>query len=307
MSRPGPFIFPTVNFSSFFRPLWSQFASALRKYLRALYLFTHSDQKTVLIPVTIFAYFSAPDTNVHRMAYCVFWTWLHLLQTCVSNQSLDFEEDALNKPWRPVPSGLISVSGARVLRWILLPSCLFLSVYLQAHGHSISLALATLVYNELHFHSHGLMRNVCSAWGYASFNAGAAMIAAGQSTLTTRTAISVTINTLITLSTIHSQDFRDQVGDKRVGRWTIPMAWPTGSRISILVILTAWSVGLSWACGLVYHFSVPFCMLAVFIGLRFVRKHTIDEDRLSYRYYNIWLVAAQAMHTPTVMTVLSRL
>src|SRR6266851_4180220 len=113
------------------------------------------------------------------MAYCVFWTWLHLLQTCVSNQSLDFEEDALNKPWRPVPSGLISVSGARTLRWILLPSCLFLSVYLETHGHSISLALATLVYNELHFHSHGLMRNVCSAWGYASFNAGAAMIATG--------------------------------------------------------------------------------------------------------------------------------
>jgi 4-hydroxybenzoate polyprenyltransferase len=109
----------------------------------------------------------------------------------------------------------------------------------------------------------------------------------GQSTLTARTALSVTLNTLIILSTIHSQDFRDRAGDKRAGRWTIPMEWPKGSRISMLVILTTWSVGLSWACGLVYVLSVPFCVFAVFIGLRFIQKRRIDDDKLSYQYYNV--------------------
>ena len=113
------------------------------------------------------------------MLYSCLWTWSHLLLVCVSNQSLDPEEDALNKPWRPIPSRLISVAGARTLHWILLPSCLFLSAHLGTHWHSISLALASVVYNELRFNSHGLMRNICNAWAYASFNAGASLIAAG--------------------------------------------------------------------------------------------------------------------------------
>ena len=116
------------------------------------------------------------------MAYSIFWTWIHLLQVCVSNQSMGGEEeDALNKPWRPIPSRLISVTHARTLRWILLPFCLFLSLCLGAHWPSISLALASLAYQELQFDSHALLRNLCSAWGYASFNAGSAMIAAGTS------------------------------------------------------------------------------------------------------------------------------
>jgi 4-hydroxybenzoate polyprenyltransferase len=168
------------------------------------------------------------------------------------------------------------------------------------------------MYNGLHFNSRGLMRNVLNAWAYASFNAGAAIIVTGgsnffsfvspwtllrttpfvpgQSTLTNRTAFSVTVNALIILSTIHSQDFRDLDGDKRAGRWTIPMMWPKGSRISILVILIAWSVGLSWIFALAYHFSVPFCVSAVFIGLRFIQKKTADEDRRTFQYYTVRLV-----------------
>jgi 4-hydroxybenzoate polyprenyltransferase len=154
------------------------------------------------------------------------------------------------------------------------------------------------------------MRNVCNAWGYAYFNAGAFAIAAGtfqvfthlslsilnknhthfalgQSTLTIRTMTSFAINALIVLSTIHAQDFRDEVGDKLMGRRTIPIVWPEGSRIGILVMLTGWSIGLSWACGLAFLFSVPFCAWAVFIGLRFFRKRTSEEDQRSYRYYNV--------------------
>ena len=98
---------------------------------------------------------------------------------------------------------------------------------------------------------------------------------------------SFAINALIVLSTIHAQDFRDEVGDKLMGRRTIPIVWPEGSRVGILVMLTGWSIGLSWACGLAFLFSVPFCAWAVFIGLRFFRKRTSEEDQRSYRYYNV--------------------
>jgi 4-hydroxybenzoate polyprenyltransferase len=105
--------------------------------------------------------------------------------------------------------------------------------------------------------------------------------------MNTRTTLSFVINALVILSTIHAQDFRDEVGDKLMGRRTIPIVWPEGSRIWILVMLAAWSVGLSWAFDLPPSFSVAFCALAAFIGLRFFRRRTADADKRSYRYYNV--------------------
>ena len=246
------------------------------------------------------------------MLYSIFWTWLHLLQFCVSNQSLDPEEDSSNKPWRPIPIGLISINGARNLRWVLLPFCLSISVRLEACWQGISLALAILAHNEFGLHSHLFLRNVCNAWGYASFNAGALTIVSGtfsdttctaaprlclqpspfwletgQTTISTRSQISFAINALIIITTIYAQDFRDEIGDKCMGRRTVAIVWPEGSRISICMILIAWSVGLSWACELSSFFAVPFCVLAAFVGLRFLRKRTKEADQRSYRYYNV--------------------
>ena len=114
----------------------------------------------------------------------------------------------------------------------------------------------------------------------------------------TRALISFAINTLIILSTIHAQDFRDQVGDKLMGRRTIPIVWPEGSRVCILAMLITWSVGLSWACNLAIRFSIPFCCLSLFVGLRFFRQRTADADRRSYLYYNVCFRLFFAMPCP---------
>ena len=113
----------------------------------------------------------------------------------------------------------------------------------------------------------------------------------GQITMSTRSEISFAINALIIVSTIYAQDFRDEVGDKRMGRRTIPILWPEGSRIGIFMILVAWSVGLSWMCELGSYFAVPFCLLAMFVGSRFFRKRSAEADQRSYRYYNVRLLA----------------
>ena len=152
--------------------------------------------------------------------------------------------------------------------------------------------------------------------------------ALGESTITARTTISFAINALIIVSTIYAQDFRDEIGDKRMGRRTIPILWPEGSRIGIFMVLAVWSIGLAWACDLGPFFSVPFCTLATFVGLRFFRKRTAEADQRSYRYYNvrpvgshkryrfrlnipsllqIWLAAAQVVHIPVITAALSQL
>lgn len=104
------------------------------------------------------------------------WTWLHLLQFCVSNQSLSLDEDRYNKPWRPIPSGRCTTASAVCLRWLLLPVCLALSA---AHGIAsvgIVFAIGVILHNELLLDSHWLTRNVLNALGYAVFDAGATSI-----------------------------------------------------------------------------------------------------------------------------------
>lgn len=105
------------------------------------------------------------------------WTWLHLLQFCVSNQSLSPHEDALNKPWRPVPSGRITLRTAAALRWFLLPLCFLCSIHYDVLSAGIVFPIGVLLHNELKLDSHWFTRNALNALGYAVFDAGATTIA----------------------------------------------------------------------------------------------------------------------------------
>jgi len=90
------------------------------------------------------------------------------------------EEDEKNKPDRPLPSKRLSLEQAIVLRWALVPSCWGLSLY---YGYnvlyaSIALVALTILYNELSTHSSNFItRNVVNAAGFASFEAGATLVA----------------------------------------------------------------------------------------------------------------------------------
>ena len=99
--------------------------------------------------------------------------WLHLLQFCVSNQSVEPDEDGKNKPWRLIPAGNISLHAARRLRWLLLAACLAFSARTGILHASAALSFATWAHNEAHLGSHWLTRNALNAVGYASFSIGA--------------------------------------------------------------------------------------------------------------------------------------
>ena len=121
----------------------------------------------------VFAILSQPDANPERLAVSLFWTWTHLLQCGVSNQSIHPAEDLQNKPWRPICSKRITMEHALILRWSLLPLCLIQSYALGVPWHGLSLAVACIVHNELDLGNHWFIRTICNAWAYASFNAGA--------------------------------------------------------------------------------------------------------------------------------------
>ncbi|EIM84467.1 uncharacterized protein STEHIDRAFT_159138 [Stereum hirsutum FP-91666 SS1] len=275
--------------------------------LKTIFLFTKSDLKTILVPVTAFAFLTAPNPSITRLPCTMMWIWLNILQFCVSNQSINPEEDASNKPWRPIPSQRTSVCSARILRWILLPMCLTLSVYLNVLGEGLALAIIFLAHNEHNLGSHWILRNVCNAIGYAAFNAGATSIAcpSPDHVIDRRTTMSFACNALIIFTTIYAQDFRDAEGDDVLGRLTVPLVWPEHSRIAILASVTLWSVGLSIACNVNVVVAVAFSLSGFSVGLSFYRKRSAEEDRRTYVWYNIWLAVAQVVHCPAVLKLLS--
>jgi 4-hydroxybenzoate polyprenyltransferase len=96
----------------------------------------------------------------------------------VSNQCRSKDEDIINRPWRPVPSGRISAGEAVVLRWTLV----FFCVSWSALHHSaltlstFSLVTTTFLYDELELARHPIGKNLCNIGGYTAFEAGATMM-----------------------------------------------------------------------------------------------------------------------------------
>ena len=124
-------------------------------------------------PQTAFGTLASGSLDPLLLVLRGFWVWLHLLQFCVSNQSVEPDEDSKNKPWRPIPAGNISVHSARRLRWLLLAACLALSAQTGVLHAGAALSFATWAHNEANLGSHWLTRNALNAVGYASFSIGA--------------------------------------------------------------------------------------------------------------------------------------
>ena len=124
---------------------------------------------------------AAPSLSLARLPHVIAWTWLFLLQFNVSNQSLSLEEDAANKPWRPIPAQRISIAATLWLRWMLLPLCLLISIAVYGVIQpALALTVFIVLYNEAKFNVHWIMRNVFNGLLGVSFTFGATHIACGQ-------------------------------------------------------------------------------------------------------------------------------
>lgn len=159
------------------------------------FLFTKSDFKTIFFPVVseqknnsrvfnprvaqvFFALAAARPLSSQAVTIrtCI-WTWLHLLQANVANQSLGCAEDLVNKPWRPLPANRVSPSQARKLRWASCMICIISSLLLGGLPSSIALTVTTYIHDDLEWSKHWYGKTICNAFGYMSFESGATYVA----------------------------------------------------------------------------------------------------------------------------------
>ncbi|KAJ7227865.1 hypothetical protein B0H12DRAFT_1059833 [Mycena haematopus] len=250
---------------------------------------------TTMVPISIFAIVAAPLTSLHSIPHMVFWLWFHLLGFNTSNQTASLEDET-NKPDRPLPAGRITLRAAIILRWTLMPMCWALSLTYskEVMFSSMALSIFTAMYNELGGSgSHFMIRYALNGLGFAAFEAGTTLVAKDdKSYLDNAGWLAIFLSASIFATTIYAQDFRDVVGDSLINRDTIPLRFGSPSRIALLLGVVAWSIGLSFIWDIDLCSAVAFTALGAYAGWRFVKYTTIEEDRKSYFYYNVWVSVA---------------
>ncbi|KAI6026716.1 hypothetical protein PISMIDRAFT_9022 [Pisolithus microcarpus 441] len=250
--------------------------------LYTVFLFTRSDIRIALIPVTLFAVAAAPLSSPLRLLDTVLWIWLHLLQFDVANQIKAPDEDKINKPSRPIPAGRITVHDATILRWALVPICLAYSALysVQLTFVSLSMLLFTAWYNEHDGDKEPLSKNVLTAIMYGCLEMGGTLVAARDHTQLSPTGqIATELTVAVFSSTLHAQDFKDADGDRQTGRRTFPIAYPVISRIAIGLAIPLWSIFLAtlWELDILCD-----CLRR----LRMLRGG--PDDKRSCKYYSTW-------------------
>jgi len=99
--------------------------------------------------------------------------------------------------------------------------------------------------------------------------------------------LSVALSTAVFATTIHTQDFKDEEGDRLIGRVTLPIVFPKAGRASVLPILVMWSIALSFVWQLTWVGTILFASFALFIGLRFYFLRNTGADQTSFLLYNV--------------------
>jgi 4-hydroxybenzoate polyprenyltransferase len=241
------------------RPKQPPTSHSFSYHFHTLILFTHDQFFDTIIPGTCFSLLSTlsgaglslpsrPAIDVLlRTPFISSWLWLIILQFCLQNQCSEGspEEDAINKPWRPIPSQRITLAGAKKLLLATHFVAGLASWYLGVFYLFVAWTVLATLYNDLGGSDcSGLVRNLfCGGFFSCSFG-GALVIGLGDVEIS-REALRWTLLVCwcILLTTIQTQEFRDEVGDKARGRKTLVTELGRVKALwTVYVTVTFWSL-----------------------------------------------------------------
>ena len=285
-------------------------------HANTIWLFTFSDLKTIVGPQTMFGILSMLSGPVLTtksspgfyeiiglIPRTAFWTWINLLPGIIDNQRNPdaIKEDSMNKPWRPMPSNRLSQEAALVLVLVLYPIAIFSSLTLGGLRQCLALIVLAHWYNNRGGADRNfLIKNFINACGYLCFTSGAAEVASASGT-STSSLKPVAIQWLlligaVVLTSVHTQDMQDQAGDKARGRLTLPLViGDRPARWTIATSMVLWSVlcPTFWELGIVsYAASMS---LGTLIALRTLFKTSVEDDKRTFRFWNLWMVLLYSM------------
>lgn len=281
-------------------------------------LITQSNIKAFVLPMLSFAMLGVASGRVTTNAnptweqlalatpHAALYLWLFVLYFDCSNQKSpeSVEEDRLNKPWRAIPCGRLTIQAAET--WYLTAICLLVAttgLWLGGFPEAMAFLVQVRIHDYTGASSSWLGKNMMNAIGIATSQLGAARVAAkflGSASISRDGYTWCALICLNTFSTIHVQDFRDREGDAARGRQTLPIVmgdsparWFTG----VLIVLWSFAAPAYWAPGrwtAGHVFPVLFGGLLVF---RLLTHRSAKDDRLTYAvlYCLLWVPSIYAI------------
>lgn len=273
------------------------------------WLITKDDFFTFVVPNTMFGVCGALAGSTlaeHQSTFfdilirtplVVLFNWSNLLIFDLANQRGPeaVKEDAINKPWRVIPSGRLTSNDVRQIMLFLIPTILAINYLLLRVGiESAVLVILTWLYNDLGGGEHWKTRDGIIAVAFGVYNTGSLKTAAGSVTM--RPSINnagwswvATISAVI-FTTMTVQDLKDQAGDRARGRRTAPIV--LGDIVARKFIAT--SVTL-WSCFCFWFWTFKLMGIAAMtcgavVAWRCLNLSGNKADRRTWELWAFWLM-----------------
>ncbi|XXH05341.1 hypothetical protein Hte_011767 [Hypoxylon texense] len=290
-------------------------ASSSRKAslaLNILWGFLESDFVTFAIPNTAFGVFGAiaspvlvqgPSSSsthltatqiLQRFPLILGFNVANLLIFDLANQRApqSVAEDRINKPWRPIPRGQVSMDQVRRLMLVCIPVTMALNYTLGVWQQGTSILVLTWMYNDLRGGDEAFLREILISIAYGLFNSGSLAVAVGPGypSLSIQGLTWTAVISGVILTTMQVQDLKDQEGDRTRGRRTIALfLGDQVSRVSIAFFVCFWSCVCVkfWALDVMPFLFIALLAAIVAIRVLFVRSAR-GEDARTWRYWCLW-------------------
>ncbi|KAF2023204.1 hypothetical protein EK21DRAFT_105439 [Setomelanomma holmii] len=262
-----------------------------RYHAHTLLLFTIDQIFDTIISGTAFSLLAAssgvvlylPNQNVWtllpRIPLVAAWLRLLILQACLQNQRSpdSIEEDLINKPWRPIPSKRISRTQTEYLLTVAYVVAGITSYVLDTLSYWEVYVLLLAAYNDRGSSDHsGTVRNIFCGAAFACYFGGALSIALGPDVALSPKAIQWTLIMTcgVLATTFHTQDFRDEAGDRARDRKTLVTELGRTPALCTVIFFTCfWSLYIS----------------VVFFGGGVIVAALLREDRRMYKVWCLWV------------------
>ena len=281
-------------------------------HAETLWLFTASDIKSIIVPTMAFGIFSTLFGSVFgfktvsllcltwRSLILFFWTWINLLLFCISNQRKeeDIQEDRINKVWRPLPSGRLTIAQAEKLLWASLPVIGLMCACIGAFFQYMLLNALNFWYNDGGGAHDPIFRNLINACAFVLYASAALDIVAATpvSTYTPMTLQWLAVVGGVVCTTIQIQDLRDQAGDCLRGRRTLPiLLGDMNARWTIVVPIVFWSTFSPFFWRLCIGGYAPTVLIGIFTVSRILSLRTPEEDRTTFKVWCVWLISIYSL------------
>ncbi|WP_162946216.1 UbiA family prenyltransferase [Chitinophaga barathri] len=231
----------------FFKPCKDTFLAILGKEFIIAWRFIDNDLWDTILPsLIIFMAAWIEGSKAWQelplfLLYSLLYAWLYILTFCLSNQLAGIEEDRINKPYRPLVTGLVTVKQTRYRLIAYNLIYLVIAYQLEIFWFSVAWIFVSLKLNLFGWSDHWATKNLLgmTLGTVILFNV-QWRIAQLHQPISGETQLYFLFLSLWAGFALPLQDMRDQDGDRKAGRKTLPIA--LGDQKARIVLATHFSL-----------------------------------------------------------------